>query len=125
MDCSRVFLLNYSYLFKLPFVTLPGSSVKPEPVDTDSFPDQEIELKKPMDFIRPDTLLASDWFGQSAGCVKDCTTMTDAIASFLGDDLATDYKHLTTGCSSLSQELGIGYCAWNNMPAVCQMSDLP
>ncbi|PON86801.1 MYB transcription factor [Trema orientale] len=108
-----------------PVETFTGSTVKPEPVDADSIPDKEKEPKKPMDFVRPDALLASDWFEQSSGCGKERSIMTDTIVTLLGDDLATDYKHMATGSSSQSQEWGLGYCAWNNMPAVCQMSDLP
>lgn len=99
--------------------------MKPEPVDADSVPEKEKEPEKPLDTIRPDALLASDWLEQSLGCGKDHTIMSDALASFLGDGLSTDYKHIATGNSSLSQEWSFGYCAWNNMPAVCQMSDFP
>ncbi|XP_062175052.1 transcription factor MYB33 isoform X2 [Alnus glutinosa] len=66
-----------------------------------------------------------DWFEQSCGYMKDQSFMTDAIATILGDDLATDYKHMVPGTSTSSEGCGLRPCAWNNMPAVCQMSDLP
>ncbi|XP_060675681.1 transcription factor GAMYB isoform X2 [Ziziphus jujuba] len=66
-----------------------------------------------------------DWLEQSSGCMKEQSIMTDAIATLLGDDLATDYKHMAAGSSTSSQGWGLGSCAWNNMPAVCQMSDQP
>lgn len=95
--------------------------MKPEPAEADLVQDKEKESESQMDFTRPDALLVSDWFEQSSGCVKDHGIMTDAIATLLGDNSAADFELIP----STSQEFGFSYCAWNNMPAVCQMSDLP
>ena len=51
--------------------------------------------------------------------------MTDAIATLLGDDLSSEYKNMAAATSISNQAWGLGSCAWNNMPAVCQMSELP
>lgn len=99
--------------------------MKLEPVDPDLFSDKERESTKQLALTRPDVLLGSDWLEQSSGCGKEQAIVTDAIATLLGDDLATDYKHMAAGSSTSSQGWGLGSCAWNNMPAVCQMSDLP
>lgn len=99
--------------------------MKSEPVDLAWAPDREKETRTGLNFMRPDALLAGDWFEQSSGYMKDQSFMTDAIATILGDDLATDYKHMVPGTSTSSQGCGLRPCAWNNMPAVCQMSDLP
>lgn len=98
--------------------------MKPEPVDQAWTPDKEKETTPQLDYTRPDALLASDWLEHSTG-FKD-QGMTDSIASILGDDLATDYRHMASGTSISNQVWGLGSCLWNNMPAVCQMSsDLP
>lgn len=105
--------------------TITGSVVKPEPAEADLVQDKEKESKRQMDFTCPDALLVSDWFEQSSGCVKDHGIMTDAIATLLGDNSAADFELIPSTSSPASQEFGFSYCAWNNMPAVCQMSDLP
>lgn len=99
--------------------------MKSEPVDLAWASDREKETRTRLNFMRPDALLAGDWLEQSSGYVKDQSSMTDAIATFLGDDLAADYKHMVPGTSTSSQGCGLSSYAWNNMPAVCQMSDLP
>lgn len=108
---------------QLPFA-LPGSVVKPEPVDADLLPNKVRESKRQMDFTRPDALLGSDLFEQSFGCIRDHGIMTDTIATLNGDNSAADYMHLPSASSPLSQEWGFNYCVWNNMPPVCHMSDL-
>lgn len=99
--------------------------MKSEPVDLAWASDREKENRTRLNFTRPDALLAGDWLEQSSGCIKDQSFMTDAIATILGDDLASDYKHMVPGTSTSSQGCGLSSCGWNNMPAVCQMSDLP
>ena len=103
----------------------PGISVKSEPVDPALTLDMEKETTTRLNFSRPDVLLASDWLQQSSGYIKEQSIMSDAIATLLGDDLASDYKHLASGTSISSQGWGLNSCLWNNMPAVCQMSDHP
>ncbi|KAL4600386.1 hypothetical protein ACB092_11G195700 [Castanea dentata] len=108
-----------------PAETFTGIAVKSEPVDPASTLDMEKETTTRLNFSRPDVLLASDWLQQSSGYIKEQSIMSDAIATLLGDDLATDYKHLASGTSISSQGWGLNSCPWNNMPAVCQMSDRP
>jgi hypothetical protein len=50
--------------------------------------------------------------------------MTGATSMFFEDQLATNYKHTTAGTSNPSQVWEFGSLAWNNMPAVYQISDL-
>lgn len=102
-----------------------GSNVKSEPLDHTWTPDREKEARSGIEFTRPDALLASDWQDRSSGIVKDTTDVADALTLLLGDDLAADYKHLPTGISTTHSGWGLDSCSWNNMPAVCQMSDLP
>lgn len=116
---------------RTPADTFPGCSVKSEPVDQVWTPDGEKEISTRLDTSRPDALLGSDWLEQSnGGCVKEQGVMTDAIAALLGHDCGSDYKHMASGSgtSALSQQgqgWGLGSCAWNNMPAACQMFELP
>lgn len=99
--------------------------MKSETADHVFTPEIQKEAPIRLDSTRPDTLLASNWLEQ--GCVydKDQTIMSDAIATLLGDDLSSEYKNMAAGTSISSQAWGLGSCAWNNMPAVCQMSELP
>lgn len=99
--------------------------MKLEPIESDLIPDKEKESTKQLASMRPDALLGLDWLEQSSGCGKEQAIMTDTIATLLGDDSATNYNHMASGSSTSSQGCGFGSCAWNNMPAVCQMSDRP
>lgn len=101
-----------------------GYKVKSEPVDQAWTPDREKESGN-LFVSQPDALLASDWFEHGSSYVKDPIVMNDAIATLLGDDLRSEYKQMSTGTSAPSQGWGFSSCAWNNMPAVCQMSELP
>ncbi|OMO62859.1 transcription factor GAMYB [Corchorus olitorius] len=101
------------------------SHVKSEPGDRVLTPEIQREAPIRLDSTRPDSLLASNWLEQASGYDKDQSIMTDAIATLLGDDLTSEYKNMAGGASIASQAWGLGSCAWNNMPAVCQMSELP
>ncbi|KAG9454974.1 hypothetical protein H6P81_007878 [Aristolochia fimbriata] len=91
--------------------SLPESNVKVETVEPILSSDWvEKDESPPVDFSRPDALLNADWFDQS-DCAKD-------LATLLGDDFCSEYKQMAGGTSSWS-------CQWNNMPAVCQMSEHP
>lgn len=101
--------------------------MKSEPVDIAWTSDREEETTaRLLSFSQPDALLGADWLEQGArtittGCIKDQSTIT----TFLNDDFDTDYKHMGAETSTSNQGWGLNSCAWNNMPAVCQMSDLP
>lgn len=99
--------------------------MKSEPADHVFTPEIQNEAPIRLDSCHPDTLLASNWLEQGSGYDKDQTIMTDSIATLLGDDLSSEYKNMAAGTSISSQAWGLGSCAWNNMPAVCQMSELP
>ncbi|MBA0726007.1 hypothetical protein Golax_001863 [Gossypium laxum] len=87
----------------------------------------EVEKEAPIwsDGRCPDILLASNWLEQDSGYDKDQTIMIDAIATLLSDDLSSEYTSMLAGTSVSSQAWEPSWCAWNNMPAVCQMSELP
>ncbi|TYH20614.1 hypothetical protein ES288_A05G444200v1 [Gossypium darwinii] len=87
----------------------------------------EVEKEAPIwsDSRCPDTLFASNWLEQGSGYDKDQTIMIDAIATLLGDDLSSEYRSMLAGTSVSSQAWEPSWCAWNNMPAVCQMTELP
>ncbi|XP_050232727.1 transcription factor MYB33 [Mercurialis annua] len=105
--------------------TYTGCNVKSELVDQPWSPERDKGTDTQLDITRPDALLASDWLGQGSGFVKDQVIMTDNIATLLGEDLSNDYKQMSTGASTSNQAWGLGSCAWNNMPAVCQISEHP
>ncbi|KAJ1381498.1 SANT/Myb domain [Sesbania bispinosa] len=109
---------------QLPVQTFNGNIVKLEYVDQVWTPDSENQTMSLLNVTRPDFLLASDWYELGSGHGKNQAIMTDATSTLLGDDIATDYKHMTAGTSKSSQVLEFGSCAWNNMPALCQVSDL-
>lgn len=117
-------LLVWAIVYQLAFYCSVGYKVKSEPVDQAWTPDREKESSN-LYVSQPDALLASDWFEHGSSYVKDPIVMNDAIATLLGDDLRSEYKQISTGTSAPSQGWGFSSCAWNNMPAVCQMSELP
>ncbi|KAF7836279.1 transcription factor GAMYB-like [Senna tora] len=96
--------------------TLQGSIVKTESIDHDWTRSSEDQTMSMMNIAGPDVYLTSDWFEHGSWGGKNEAIMTDAIATLLGNDLAT---------SSPSQLWGLDSGTWNNMPAVCHMSDLP
>ncbi|KAF7824797.1 transcription factor GAMYB-like [Senna tora] len=124
-DCLAVNAKRNSLDEQPPRQTFSGDIVKSEPVYQDFNPTSDNQTMPILNITRPDVLLASDWFEQDSGCGKNPNFMTDSIATLLGDDLATDYKYITAETSTSSQVWGLDCCTWNNMPAVCQMSDLP
>ncbi|KAI8021617.1 Transcription factor GAMYB [Camellia lanceoleosa] len=124
-ECTPVSVSGSSLDENPPPENFPGSNVKSEADDQTWTMDGETkETVTQLDFSRPDALLGSCWLGQSVACAKDQGIGTDARAVALGDDLGNDYKHMAAG-TALSPGWGFVSCSWNNMPAVCQMSELP
>eukprot|EP00268_Persea_americana_P059503 TRINITY_DN7307_c1_g1_i1.p1 TRINITY_DN7307_c1_g1~~TRINITY_DN7307_c1_g1_i1.p1 ORF type:complete len:537 (-),score=115.32 TRINITY_DN7307_c1_g1_i1:466-2076(-) len=76
------------------------------------------QLDKHVKFLRPDALLGSDCLEQDSDYAKD-------LAALLSEDFCNDYKYAASGTSTFSQGWVLGSCPWNNMPAVCQMSEHP
>nr|QIG55692.1 MYB transcription factor [Paeonia suffruticosa]QVG60746.1 GAMYB [Paeonia suffruticosa] len=102
--------------------TFLGQNVKSEPVEPIWTPERQKETSIRSNYTRPDALLdSSDWLDQSAGCVKEQTMMSDAIATLLGDDYGNNYKPTTSN----QGVWGFGSCGWKNLPTVYQMSELP
>ena len=98
--------------------------MKLEYVDPVWTPDSGNQITSLLNFSQPDFLLGSDWYEQCSGNDRNQSIFYDATSMFLDDQSATDYKHMTAGTSNPSQVREFGSCAWNNMPAVCQVSDL-
>nr|ACA29539.1 GAMYB protein [Glycine max]AEH05965.1 GAMYB1 protein [Glycine max] len=84
---------------QLPVQTLTGNLPKLESVDQVWTPNNENLTLSLLNITRPDFLLASDWYDLGSGHCKNQTITTDAATAFLGDDLATDLKHMTAGIS--------------------------
>ncbi|XP_010251854.1 PREDICTED: transcription factor GAMYB [Nelumbo nucifera] len=105
---------------------IPGSRIKPETIENVSTPDGEKEISNRSNLSRPDALLGTDWFEQSTENGNQ-SVVNDAIATLLGEDFCNDYKQVPARSSTLPQGQGwsLGSCAWNNMPGVCHMSELP
>ncbi|XP_052182652.1 transcription factor MYB33 isoform X2 [Diospyros lotus] len=125
-ECTPVSVNGSSLDVNPPAETFPGSNMKSEVIEQMwILDDDKGETATPLDFSRPDALLGSFWLGKSAACAKDQGVMNDAMSVTIGDQLGNDeYKHVGAGTST-SQVLGFGSCVWNNMPAVCHMSELP
>ncbi|KAI3445192.1 hypothetical protein Pfo_001857 [Paulownia fortunei] len=102
---------------------MPECLVKSEAVDQSWILDGErTEFLNQLDCSRPDAILGSSWLEQSASCSRQRGSATDSIAAFLSDDLGSELN-MSAGTSASSW--GLSSCTWNNMPAVCQMSDHP
>ncbi|KAG5130710.1 hypothetical protein JHK84_037107 [Glycine max] len=84
---------------QLPVQTFTGNLPKLESVDQVWTPNNENLTLSLLNITRPDFLLASDWYDLGSGHCKNQTITTDAATAFLGDDLATDLKHMTAGIS--------------------------
>lgn len=112
-------------MLQLIFEDSAGCNVKSELTTRAWSPEREQETTTRLNITRPDALLASDWIEQDSSYVKDQVVMTDNIASLLGDDLSSDYKQMSAEASTSNEGWGLSSCAWNNMPAVCQMSEFP
>ncbi|KAK8629441.1 hypothetical protein V6N13_078282 [Hibiscus sabdariffa] len=107
-----------------PTETFTKSHVKPPPAD--HVLTAVIENEAPIQLDSwCDTLLASNWLEQDYGYHKDQAVMTGSMATLLGDDVSSEYRNMAAGTSISNQAWGLGSCAWNNMPAVCQMPELP
>ncbi|CAK9142143.1 unnamed protein product [Ilex paraguariensis] len=125
-ECTPISTTGSSLEDNPPADTFPGCNVKSEPADQIWTLDEDTKQNSTqLDFSRPDALLGSCWLEQGVACAKDQGVTTDAITTLLGDDLGSDFKNMTPGTSSSSQGWGFGSCSWNNMPAVCQMTELP
>ncbi|XP_027354365.1 transcription factor MYB33-like isoform X2 [Abrus precatorius] len=113
---------NVNSLDEQPIQAFNGNIVKLESVDQIWTPNSENQAVSLLNITRPDFLLASDWHDLGSGDGKNQAITADASTTLLGDD----YKHMTAGNSKSSQAWGFGSCATaiNNMPAVCQVSDL-
>ncbi|XP_010922970.1 transcription factor GAMYB isoform X2 [Elaeis guineensis] len=98
-----------------------GSDIMLEHVSASNMEGRDISACP--DFLRPDALLGgSDWL-ENSQTAKEYSTLNDAIATLLGEDLCSEFKDVPAGASStLSQGLGLDSCPWNNMPRACQMS---
>nr|QSD99551.1 MYB family transcription factor [Melilotus albus] len=122
-ECPAVSANRNSLDEQPPVSTVNGNTVKLEYVDQVWAPDSENQIKSLLNISWPDSLLASDWYETYSGPDQN-RFITDATSTFLEDQLASDYKHITAGTSNPSQVWEFGSYAWNNMPAVCQTSDL-
>ncbi|KAE8712003.1 Transcription factor MYB21 [Hibiscus syriacus] len=105
-------------------ISASGSSPD-EPSSGETFTEIQKEDRIQLDSGRSDTLLASDWLEQGSRYDPDQTVMADTIATFLSDDLSSEYKNMAAGTSFSTPEWDLGSCGWNDMPFVCPMPKLP
>ncbi|KAJ6346830.1 hypothetical protein OIU76_003500 [Salix suchowensis] len=132
-ECTPISASGSSLDESPPTETLTEYNMKSEPVDHTWTPDREKESYTHLNITRPDALLDSDWLEHDSGYGKDQVIMTEAIAALLGDDLSSEYKQMDLSSeykqmdagASTGHGWGPGSCSWNNMPAVCQMSEFP
>ncbi|KAJ6703001.1 TRANSCRIPTION FACTOR putative-RELATED [Salix viminalis] len=141
-ECTPISASGSSLDESPPTETLTEYNMKSEPVDHTWTPDREKESYTHLNITRPDALLDSDWLEHDSGYGKDQVIMTEAIAALLGDDLSSEYKQMDLSSEYKQMDLsseykqmdagastghgwGPGSCSWNNMPAVCQMSEFP
>ncbi|XP_028790117.1 transcription factor MYB33-like [Neltuma alba] len=106
--------------------TLNEKALKSESAYQALTPNSEDQDMSMLNIPQPDALLASDWYEQAPALINNHADTNDSIATLIsGDDVATDYNYISAEISSPSQVWGLDSCTWNNMPGVCQMSDLP
>ncbi|XP_058744200.1 transcription factor MYB33-like isoform X1 [Vicia villosa] len=123
-DCPAVVANINSMDEQPPVQTDNGNIVKSEYVDHVWSPDSSY-IKSLLNNSQPDFVLDSGWYEPCSGHGNNQAVATDATLMFQEDQLATDYKHMTAaGTSNPSQVWELSSFGWNNMPAVCQVSDL-
>ncbi|KAF1885242.1 hypothetical protein Lal_00029131 [Lupinus albus] len=94
--------------------TFNGNLVKLESADQVWTPNSEDQSMSLLNITWPDILLDEDWLQQDSDNSKNQTIRTDAMSTLFGDDLATDYKHMTDVASKSSQVWGFSSCARNH-----------
>jgi len=108
------------------FIIAAGSDIMlPSAEDASTSNIMERDIKPKPDFLRPDALLGSAWLLESSQMAKDRTDMNNAIAALLGDECCSEHKPIPETSSTFTGSLGLDSYPWNNMPRVCQMSELP
>ncbi|GMP91603.1 hypothetical protein CsSME_00042229 [Camellia sinensis var. sinensis] len=78
-----------------------------------------------MMFLRPDFLLASNWFGHSTERGREHSVLNDTRGTLLGEDFNGDCKQISTMSVSDSscQKRGRGSCSWDDMSTACELSE--
>ncbi|KAF5930230.1 hypothetical protein HYC85_031103 [Camellia sinensis] len=78
-----------------------------------------------MMFLRPDFLLASNWFGHSTERGREHSVLNDTRGTLLGEDFNGDCKQISTMSVSDSscQKRGCGSCSWDDMSTACELSE--
>ncbi|KAH9622784.1 hypothetical protein KSS87_007380 [Heliosperma pusillum] len=71
--------------------TLPGYNMKPEPFDWTSTESSSKDISCPLEYLRPDALLDSFWFGHRIARSKE-QLITEDVGDLLGEDFNYDYK---------------------------------
>lgn len=116
-DCTPL-TGSSSSLEENPPQILLGSKIKTEAGEK-AWPvnEENKENRAKLDYSRPDALLGSCWFGRTSAFKKDQGPKSDFVSAPIHDDLGSG--------SEPNQGWGFGSCQWNNMPPVCQISELP
>ncbi|XP_074310626.1 transcription factor GAMYB-like isoform X2 [Silene latifolia] len=71
--------------------TLPGYNMKPEPFDWTSTESSSKDISCPLEYLRPDALLDSFWFGHRIARSKE-QLITEDVGALLAEDFNYDYK---------------------------------
>ncbi|KAG9147754.1 hypothetical protein Leryth_018808 [Lithospermum erythrorhizon] len=89
-------------------------NLKSEPMSYSwDFDEGEKESSTELNYLRPDAILGSCWLGESTSCRKGQGTMTDVIATLLGDNKSTDFRNTASGTSTPVNSFGFGSCPCN------------
>ncbi|XP_074321197.1 transcription factor GAMYB-like [Silene latifolia] len=86
--------------------TAPGFSIKPELLDWTSMEsDEKKDISWPLEYLRPDALLDSFWFGHRIARSKEQFITAD-VGALLGEDLSYDCKQADDLPSESNQNFG-------------------
>ncbi|KAK4285278.1 hypothetical protein QN277_002003 [Acacia crassicarpa] len=124
-ECLAVSTNRNSFDELQPAQTLNENTLKAESAYQALTPNSEDQGMSMLDMPRPDVLLDSDWYELGPAFTKNQVDVNNSRATLIGgDDLGSGFKYMSEEISS-GQVWNLDSCTWNNMPAVCQMSDLP
>ncbi|KAJ8446815.1 hypothetical protein Cgig2_016125 [Carnegiea gigantea] len=102
--------------------TAPGCKSKPETADWVSAEwDEKKDGCDELEYLSPDALLDSFWFGHRIGRSKD-QTITEDLGELLGDNLSCEHKQVGDPPSESNQSFGAGSSTCDNISSFYQLS---
>uniref|UniRef100_A0A7C9EMC2 Uncharacterized protein n=1 Tax=Opuntia streptacantha TaxID=393608 RepID=A0A7C9EMC2_OPUST len=109
IELKNKMLMQFSLLFHA------GYEIKPYLGDWISAEsDEKKDVSCQLEYLRPDALLDSFWFGHRVGRCKD-QLITEDVGALLGEDPSHEYKQEGVLPSDSNQSFGPDSSSWDDM----------